>query len=108
MASKKKVPLWWLPPWMHKARRKRARLQALRARDGDLCWRCNKPMRFEGLPNCGKAATIEHRTARSQGGTWAMDNLVLCHVGCNRHLGDKPRAQKERMRINLPAAGAAN
>jgi hypothetical protein len=30
-----------------------------------------------------------------------MDNLALCHVGGNRHLGDRPLEQKERMRINL-------
>jgi 5-methylcytosine-specific restriction endonuclease McrA len=82
--------------------RKRQRLAHLGARDGDDCWRCNRPMRFGGTPNCGKAATIEHLTPLSLGGTWALDNLVLCHVGCNRDLGDRPRAQKERMRINQP------
>lgn len=58
-------------------------------------------MRFGGLPNCGKAATIEHCMPLSRGGTWALDNLRLCHVGCNRHLADHPPEQKERMRINV-------
>jgi 5-methylcytosine-specific restriction endonuclease McrA len=63
-------------------------------------------MRFEGKPNCGKAATIEHLQPRSRRGTSALDNLVLCHVGCNRHLGDRTRDEKERMRINVrPALG---
>ena len=57
-------------------------------------------MRFGGPPNCGKAATIEHRIPKSSGGSDELDNLVLCHVGCNRHLADHLPAQKERMRIN--------
>jgi len=103
MAGTKPVPGWRLPHWKHKALRKRRRFDQLRALHGDDCWRCNKPMRFGGPPNCGKAATIEHLTPVSKGGTGAIDNLRLCHVGCNRHLGDRPRAQKERMRINLPS-----
>ena len=35
---------------------------------------------------------------RSLGGPSTFDNLVLCHPGCNRHLADRPREQKERMR----------
>ena len=102
-----KAPLWFLPGWAHRRLRKR-RLAALRARDGDNCWRCRKPMRFEGPPNCGKAATIEHILPRSKGGGDELANLCLCHPGCNRHLADHSPAQKERMRINLdppPEAG---
>jgi 5-methylcytosine-specific restriction endonuclease McrA len=56
-------------------------------------------MRF-GIPyNRGRAATIEHVSPLSDGGTWALDNLRLCHVGCNRHLGANTPEQKERMRI---------
>lgn len=106
MAGNKQVARWWLPAWAHRAQRKRKKIAQVRARDGDACWRCNKPMRFGGIPNCGKAATIEHLEPLSRGGTWALDNLALCHPGCNRHLADKPRAQKERMRINRPAATA--
>jgi 5-methylcytosine-specific restriction endonuclease McrA len=80
--------------------RKRSKAAKLRALQGDLCWLCGHPMRFEGPPNRGKAATIEHHLARSRGGTSALDNLRLCHVGCNRHLADHPPEQKERMRIN--------
>lgn len=92
-------PNWFLPGWWHR-REHRRRLAALRARDGDLCWRCNRPMRFEGPPNCGRAATIEHYLPRSKGGGDELDNLRLCHVGCNRHLANHEPAQKERMRIN--------
>lgn len=103
MSRKRKRPNCFLPPWVHRLIRKRRRAAELRAIHGDLCWRCGHRMRFEGPPNCGKAATIEHLTPRSKGGTSALDNLCLCHVGCNRHLADNTREQKERMRINLPA-----
>lgn len=99
--AKKTLRNWFLPGWMHRHVSHRRKFQRLRELHGDNCWRCNHPMRFGGLPNCGKAATIEHLTPLSKGGTWAMDNLRLCHVGCNRHLKDHSREQKERMRINV-------
>jgi 5-methylcytosine-specific restriction endonuclease McrA len=102
MARRQRQPNWLLPAWVHKLLRRRRKLERLRALWGDACWRCGHAMRFEGPPNCGKAATIEHLQPRSKGGTWALDNLRFCHVGCNRHLGDRTREQKERMRINLP------
>jgi 5-methylcytosine-specific restriction endonuclease McrA len=97
-------PRWFLPWWIRRHHERKAKAAALRARDGDDCWRCGHPMRFVGVPNCGKAATIEHLMPRAQGGTSALANLRLCHIGCNRHLADHPPAQKERMRINLPRA----
>jgi 5-methylcytosine-specific restriction endonuclease McrA len=100
MASKAHRP-WFLPGWVHRRLKRKGKRALLRAAYGDNCWRCNRPMRFDGPPNCGKAATIEHLQPLSKGGTWEMDNLRLCHVGCNRHLADRPREQKERMRINL-------
>ena len=89
----------YLNPWMFAREAKRARVQALRDRDGDTCWRCHRPMRFGSPFNCGKSATIEHKLPKSLGGTGQLDNLVLCHVGCNRHLGANPAEQKERMRL---------
>lgn len=96
----KATPNWFLPGWAHQ-RRKRERLAKLRALHGDKCWRCNRQMRFDGPPNCGKAATVEHLLPKSKGGTDELDNLRLCHVGCNRHLADAMPEQKNRMRINL-------
>jgi 5-methylcytosine-specific restriction endonuclease McrA len=83
------------------ARLRRNRVAKLRALHGDKCWRCNYPMRFEGPANCGRAATIEHLLPVSKGGTNNLDNLRLCHVGCNRFLGANTPEQKERMRINV-------
>jgi 5-methylcytosine-specific restriction endonuclease McrA len=97
--GKRKFANCFLPHWVFKARDKKARLALLRERDGDLCWCCGNRMVFGGPhPNRGRAATIEHVLPRSRGGTWALDNLRLCHVGCNRHLADRDPAQKEQMR----------
>jgi 5-methylcytosine-specific restriction endonuclease McrA len=100
---KKAVPNWFAPGWVHRQIAKHGRKAKLRALHGDNCWRCNRPMRFDGPPNRGKAATIEHLNPRAKGGTWALSNLRLCHVGCNRHLAHRTPEQKERMRINLAA-----
>jgi 5-methylcytosine-specific restriction endonuclease McrA len=95
-------PKWFLPGWVHKHLGRKRKVAKLREMYGDDCWRCNRPMRFVGPPNCGRAATVEHLMPLSKGGTWAMDNVRLCHVGCNRHLRDHLPEQKERMRINVP------
>ena len=100
----KRRPNWFLPGWVHKRLNRHRKFARVRRRDGDDCWRCGRPMRFEGPPNCGKAATIEHVQPLSRGGSWALDNLRLCHVGCNRHLGDRTPEEKERMRINVAHA----
>jgi 5-methylcytosine-specific restriction endonuclease McrA len=63
----------------------------LRARDGDDCWLCRRPIR-EG------DATIEHLVARANGGTNDPANLALCHHGCNAHLRDRPLPRKLKMR----------
>ena len=91
---------WYLPPWVHKHLKKLARRKDQRKRDGDACWHCGHPMRFGPPFNVGKAATIEHVFPVSRGGTSALDNLKLCHVGCNRHLGANLPEHKMRMRIN--------
>lgn len=74
------------------------RLARLRVRDGDNCWLCRKPLRFDGKPGRGLAATIEHHLARCLGGGNGLNNLLLCHAVCNRILGDRTPEQKERLR----------
>jgi hypothetical protein len=85
----------------------KGKTELLLARDGDRCWFCGGRLNFSAVPNSKKAPTIEHLTPRSLGGKSDLDNLRLCHPGCNRHLGDRPREQKERLRakrLKLPAA----
>ena len=89
----------YLNPWMFRREKKRRKFEEVRKRDGDNCWRCHHPMDFSEPRNKKKSATIEHRVPRCDGGNWALENLVLCHVGCNRHMGANSPEQKERMRL---------
>ena len=75
-----------------------AKREQVRARDGDDCWWCFRPMDFAATARKTQAPTIEHLLPLSLGGTGRLDNLVLCHPGCNRQLGNRPRAEKERLR----------
>lgn len=79
------------------AKWKRARIAALIARDGSSCWLCTLPVALNAT-RPGRRASLEHLLARSLGGKDDLDNLVLCHAACNRHLGQRPVAQKLAMR----------
>ena len=70
----------------------------LRLRDGGRCWLCNEPLDFKAAPNSKKAPTFEHLIALSRGGPKTLENLVLCHASCNRHLRDRPLVDKIVMR----------
>lgn len=86
-------------PWMFKRDRRQQRFAALRQRDGDNCWRCRRPMRFDLPRGHGNAPGIEHKLPKSMGGTMALNNLCLCHGRCNWALGDNTPEVKERMRL---------
>ena len=96
MSRKKR---WFLPWWMRKQLGKRGLCKEIRERDGDNCWRCHSPMRFGQPFNRGKAATLEHLLPKGHKDRWKLENLVLCHGGCNRFLGTNTPEQKERMRL---------
>jgi 5-methylcytosine-specific restriction endonuclease McrA len=89
----------WFARWMFGRDKRKAKFEAVRERDGENCWRCGHPMNFELPRNKRRSATIEHVRPLADGGTWAMNNLKLCHTGCNRHLGANSPEQKERMRL---------
>ena len=74
-----------------------SKVDRLRARDGDRCWLCQQPMNFQAKPNSPKAWSIEHLIAQSLGGPGILDNLVLCHPGCNRILKDRPLIEKIKL-----------
>ena len=50
--------------------------------------------------------TIEHLQPKSLGGGNDLENLRLCHPGCNNALGNRPHANKERMRENFQRGAA--
>ncbi len=55
-------------------------------------------MDFSGTARATQKPTIEHLHPKALGGGNELDNLVLCHPGCNKQLADRPRAEKERLR----------
>lgn len=78
-----------------------SKVEQVRARDGDGCWLCTRPLDFTAVPNSKNAPTIEHLLAKSLGGGDQLANLVLCHKACNLHLADRPVAKKEEMRVKF-------
>jgi hypothetical protein len=80
--------------------------ERIRARDGENCWCCGGKLEFDAQPNSKKAPTREHLVAQSLGGGNALDNLALCHAGCNRMLADKPLKQKQAIRAKMLANNA--
>jgi 5-methylcytosine-specific restriction endonuclease McrA len=75
-----------------------SKVDRLRLRDGGRCWLCDEPLEFKAVPNSKTAPTLEHLIAQSRGGPSTLDNLVLCHPRCNNLLGDRPLADKIKMR----------
>ena len=75
-----------------------SKLTRLRARDGDHCWLCGKPIDFDAKPNSAKAPSIEHLISQSRDGTGIFENLALCHPGCNRILANRTLQDKIRLR----------
>ena len=80
-----------------------SKVEQIRARDGEECWACGFPMDFSAPPGSKKAPTKEHLLAQSLGGTDELANLVLCHPGCNSHLGNKPVSKKREIRRKMRA-----
>lgn len=70
------------------ARGGRARIiTELRARDGDNCMWCGRPIDFALVEPDPMACTIDHIKAFADGGTHARDNLQLMHHDCNQEEG---------------------
>ena len=89
-----------------------SKVERLRARDGDNCWLCNKPMKFDAKPNAAQAWSIEHLIPDCRGGPSTLENLVLCHVVCNRRLAalsvkEKVDRRERRLRKQWVAAAKA-
>lgn len=79
--------------WRKTAKWKRKRVGLLIDRDGHACWLCTRPL-SRAATRPGRRISLEHLTPRVVGGDDRLDNLVLCHAACNRHLGERPVAKK--------------
>lgn len=73
-------------------------IEKLRALHGDDCWWCFKPIDFRAEARKTQRPSVEHLQPKSKGGTNALDNLRLCHPGCNKQLADRSRTEKEALR----------
>ena len=83
----------YLNPWMFQREKKRRRFEDLRKRDGDKCWRCRRPMRFDLPRGHDQAPTIQ-----TIGGGDALDDFCLTHGRCITEAQDHTAEVKERMR----------
>lgn len=71
-------------------------VERLRARDGDKCWLCARPLKMTATKQ-SRRISIEHLHPRSLGGGDEAANLVLCHHHCNLHLRDRTLETKLKM-----------
>jgi 5-methylcytosine-specific restriction endonuclease McrA len=94
----RKPILRYLNPWKFRREEKAARLRALRARDGDDCARCRRPISFDLPDGHDQGATIEPIAFGAVGELQALDELRLCHRRCNTPGRDHTGEVTERIR----------
>lgn len=93
-------------PWKFKREQEElARVQALRARDGDACRRCRRPLRFDLTSGHDMGPKIENIASDHDDG---LDGLCLTHRRCNGEGADHTREVKERVRRKNEAELFAN
>ncbi|QIK96742.1 hypothetical protein G7076_10105 [Sphingomonas sp. HDW15A] len=68
-------------PWKYRRQKAAERVAALRARDGDNCARCRRPMRFDLVEGHDQGAAIEPVVPGVIGE--ALQDFRLCHPRCN-------------------------
>lgn len=96
-------------PWKFKREQEElARVQALRARDGDACRRCRRPVRFDLTSGHDMGPRIEAVVPAPECGPQSLDNLCLTHRRCNGEGADHTREVKERVRRKNEAELFAN
>lgn len=78
----------------------RHRFDELRQRDGDQCWRCRRPMRFDLPKGHDQAPTIQ----TIGGGGNALDNFCLTHGRCVAEAQDHTAEVMDRLRLKDEAA----
>ena len=88
----------FLNPWRHKREAERARVEALRERDGDACRRCRRPIRFELAQGHDQGARIEAILCGVEEEGESLANLCLTHGKCNVSGQDHTDEVIERLR----------
>jgi hypothetical protein len=86
----------YVTPWKFRRELQEQRVAALRARDGDNCRRCRRPIRFDlpaGHDRGPKSEPVLPGTDPEM-----LDNLCLCHGRCNAAGSDHTEEVTERIR----------
>ena len=89
----------YLTPWTLKREREAERLRLLKARDGDACARCRRPLRFDLPAGHDQGARVEPVVPGSD----SLDNLRLTHRRCNAPGLDHTAEVGERIRRKAEA-----
>ncbi|MFC7535937.1 hypothetical protein ACFQPG_00985 [Sphingomonas sp. GCM10030256] len=100
-AMSNSIVLRALAPWKFKRHQAAQRMAALRSRDGDHCFRCRRPLRFDLPAGHDRGARIETITPGDEG---SLDNLCLTHGRCNAKAGCDTTEVLERSRLKNEAA----
>jgi len=96
-------------PWKFKREQEElARVQALRARDGDDCRRCRRPVRFDLTSGHDMGPRVETILSGGADGPQSLDTLCLTHRRCNGEGADHTREVQERVRRKNEAELFAN
>ena len=94
----------YVSPWTFKKNQERERRVAeLRARDGENCRRCRRPLRFYLTDVQNPGPKIERIAPVAEGEPETIDNLVLCHSRCNAEGLDQTVEVTERVRRKAEA-----
>ena len=89
----------YLAPWAFKRAKEQQRLEQLRGRDGDNCWRCRRPLRFDLPGGHDQGPTIQSFAE----GTVSLDNFCLTHRRCVTEALDRTAEVEERLRLKREA-----
>jgi hypothetical protein len=89
----------YLTPWTLKRERETERLRLLKARDGDSCARCRRPLRFDLPAGHDQGPRVEEIAPGSD----RLDNLRLTHRRCNAPGLDHTAEVSERIRRKAEA-----
>ena len=93
----------YLNPWKYRRQQAAARIAALRARDGDQCARCRRPLRFDLPAGHDAGAAVEPLVPGAPTNTAALDALRLCHGRCNPAGVDHTETVLHRARLKNEA-----
>jgi len=93
----------YVTPWKFRRAEEQQRLQTLRARDGDDCRRCRRPLRFDLPRGHDMGPQFVPLVPHWNGGEGALDHLCLTHRRCNVPGADHTDEVQQRIRRKAEA-----